>query len=94
MSRGKINVQDEDRKGAMILKQRDMNPQSLCLKIGQRFVIEGRKDNGDKYKKSVELRKFYKNHVLCKVNGIRTECFTYNQLSQLAQVRKGIQDGF
>lgn len=78
----------------MILKREDMNKRSLCLFIGQRLEITGRRENGDYFRKKLEIIKFYKNHVMCKVNGTRRECFTYNELSQLAEVRNGVMHGY
>lgn len=67
----------------------DMNPKRLNLHIGQELQLEIKKENGDTSIKKAVVKKFYKNHVLCRVNGRFSECFTYNQLSQYSKFRNG-----
>lgn len=77
----------------MILRKEDMNPKSLCLKVGQTFERIVKSDNGHETRKErIEVRKFYRNHVLCRVNGRKNECFTYNELSQMENIREGMKN--
>lgn len=66
----------------------DMNPVRLCLYIGQLFQIVKTDNHGNESKKNVQIKKFFKNHALCKVNGRTNECFTYNELATMAAQKK------
>lgn len=65
----------------------DMNPVMLCLYIGQHFQIVKTDNHGNESKKNVQIKKFFKNHALCKVNG-QNECFTYNELASMVAQKK------
>lgn len=59
----------------------DMNPRTLGLKTGQVFVIR-KKDpkTGEQWDRSVQIKTLYPHHVLCRVSGSFSECFTYSEL--------------
>ncbi len=72
------------------LTAEDMTPVRLNLYKGQNISVLFTDEEGNKKKGFVQIRKLYKHHALCKVNGRRNECYSYNELSTLAAVRKGL----
>lgn len=53
---------------------------SVQLHIGQMIKLEETDRNGDRKKKTIQIKKFYRNHVLCRVNGKYNESFSYEEL--------------
>lgn len=77
------------REPAVQLMAEDMTPRRLHLYIGQMVDVLLKDENGNyKRKGTIEIRKLYKHHALCKVNGRWNESFTYNELSTMAAVRE------
>lgn len=54
------------------------------LYIGQMLKLVETNRNGDKIKKTVQIKKLYRHHALCRVNGTYNECFSYNELSLMS----------
>lgn len=71
------------------LTDEDMTPGRLHLYIGKTIAVIFKDEHGNFRKKgTIEIRKLYRHHALCKVNGKWSECFTYNELSTMAAVRE------
>lgn len=54
--------------------------QEIKLHIGQMIKLEETDRNGDRKTKTIQVRKLYRHHVLCRVNGKYNESFPYEQL--------------
>lgn len=62
-----------------------MNPATLCIRIGQRITMND-EENG---KRTAVIKKLYKNHALCLINGRFYESYTYNELACLGLKNDG-----
>lgn len=56
---------------------------NMQLYIGQmlRFIETNR--NGDRIKKTIQIKKLYRHHVLCRVNATYNECFSYEEIMKM-----------
>lgn len=57
---------------------------SIRLHIGQILKLEEKNRNGDMIRKMIQVKKIYRHHVLCRVNGTYNECFSYAEILQAA----------
>lgn len=52
--------------------------------IGQVLKITETDKNGDKKRKTIQIKKLYRRFVLCRVNSTYNECFSYDQLATMS----------
>lgn len=57
---------------------------NIQLYIGQMLKLVETNRNGDRIKKTVQIKKIYRHHALCRVNGTYNECFSYDELLSMS----------
>lgn len=75
------------------IKVKDLNPRSIHLYVGQILsAMYYDKDTGERRKRTIQIKKMYKHHALCKVNGRYNESYTYSELSTMLLNRRTFND--
>lgn len=84
---GRVKVGIDKRKYEGKLFACDMNPHKMCLRIGQKLTLPA-----DEGKKTAVIKKLYRNHALCLVNGRFMESYTYNELACLLRRKEPVHE--
>ena len=64
-------------------RKRENRQVSVPFYIGQILKITETEKNGDKKRKTIQIKKMYRRFALCKVNSTYNECFSYAQLATM-----------